>query len=254
MPRVLPGYAPLERRTPLSALTTERVALRVSDGSEMNAYVSRPSAVTSGPGILVFQEAFGVNAHVRDIADRFGNLGFTAIAPELFHRTAPGFEGSYDDFEAVRKHIGALTREGIVADIEAAHRWLREEPRVEPTRIAAVGFCMGGRVSFLANTCVGLTAAISFYGGGIAPDLLPLAAGQRAPLLMFWGGLDTHIPPEQRRAVADALTAAGKIHEQVEFSQADHGFFCDQRESYNELAARQAWALTEEFLRVYDVL
>ncbi len=239
----------------MSALSTERVSLEVSDGSVMNAYVSRPSAVISGPGILVFQEAFGVNAHIRDVADRFGNLGFTAIAPELFHRTAPsGFEGSYTDFAGVREHIGALKREGIVADVEAAHRWLRQEPRVEPTRIAAVGFCMGGRVAFIANTCVSLTAAISFYGGGIAPDLLPLAGGQRAPLLMFWGGLDAHIPPEQRRSVADALSAAGKTHEQVEFSHADHGFFCDQRQSYNEAAARQAWALTEEFLRVYEVL
>jgi carboxymethylenebutenolidase len=89
---------------------------------------------------------------------------------------------------------------------------------------------------------------VSFYGGGIAPDLLDRASRQHAPLLMFWGGKDAHIPPEQYRAVADALTAAGKTHAQVVFSDADHGFFCDRRPSYNVKAAQQAWALVRAFL------
>lgn len=237
----------------MSALSTERVSLNVSDGSVMHAYVARPSAVTCGPGIMVFQEAFGVNSHIREVADRFANLGFTAIAPELFHRTAPGFEGSYGDFDAVRPQIEALTREGMEADVLATYYWLRDDHRVESARIAAIGFCMGGRVAYLANATVDLQAAISFYGGGIAPNLLPLAAAQRAPILMFWGGLDAHIQPEHYRAVADALSAEHKTHEQVVFSQADHGFFCNERASYNEDAARQAWALCAEFLRVYDV-
>lgn len=238
----------------MSALSTERIVLKVSDGTEMEAYVARPSSVTSGPGILVFQEAFGINSHIRNVAGRFANLGFTAIAPELYHRSNPGFEGSYDDFDSVREHLQALSPEGISADVHAAYTWLRNERRVEGSRIAAIGFCMGGRVAYRANAIVELSAAVSFYGGGIAPDLLPLAHDQRAPILMFWGGADKHIPPEQYRAVADALSSAGRTHEQVVFSSAGHGFFCDERESYDEIAARQAWSLTAEFLRAYEVL
>ena len=220
----------------------------------MAAQVARPPA--SGwktPGIIVFQEAYGVNGHIRDVAQRFAGLGFTAIAPELFHRTAPGFEGSYSDSESIRPHMAALTNDGLIADVQASYEWLSHEDMVDAGRLAAIGFCMGGRVAYLANGSVNLRAAISFYGGGIAPALLSFAQQQHGALLMFWGGRDQHITPEQYRAVADALTIAGQTHEQVVFSQADHGFFCDQRPSYDAGSARQAWMLTQEFLRVFGV-
>ena len=108
---------------------------------------------------------------------------------------------------------------------------------------------MGGRVSFIANSVVALRAAVSFYGGGIAPGLLDRASKLQAPSLLIWGGLDTHITPEHRKAVTDALTAQQKIYVNVEFSRADHGFFCDERAAYEPHSARQAWALTLEFLR-----
>ena len=242
-------------RKHVSEITSQHVTLSVADGTSMNAYVATP-AKRSGfaPGIIVFQEAFGVNAHIKDVTERFARLGFVAVAPELFHRTAePGFEGSYTDFESVRPHFGALGLDGLLADIDAAYGFLTECADVDDERIAAAGFCLGGRMTYLANARVKLRAGISFYGGGIAPDLLDRAAQQHAPLLMFWGGLDAHIPAEQYRAVADALTAAGKVHEQVVFGQADHGFFCDQRASYNAIAAHQAWALALEFFRAYEV-
>jgi carboxymethylenebutenolidase len=233
--------------------STDRVTLSVADGSTMDAYVARPKSGTPTAGMLVFQEAFGVNAYMRDVSDRFAALGFLAIAPELFHRTGPGFEGSYTDFAAVRPHMAALSTDGLHADIDAAYNWLRGQD-INAPRIGAVGFCMGGRVAYMANARVQLGTAISFYGGGIVPDLLPLAQAQRAPILMFWGGLDSHIPPEQYRAVADALTAAQATHEQVVFSQADHGFFCDARASYNAIASQQATAMVNAFLEAYGLL
>lgn len=236
-----------------SSTDTARVELSVADATMMNAYVARPKSGTATAGMLVFQEAFGVNAYIRDVTDRFAALGFLAIAPELFHRTGPGFEGSYTDFEAVRPHIAALAPGGLNADIDASYEWLRGQG-IDAPRIGAIGFCMGGRIAYMANARVQLGAAISFYGGGIVPELLPLAQAQRAPILMFWGGLDTHIPPEQYRTVADALTAAKATHEQVVFSQAGHGFFCNARESYNEIASRQAQALVNAFLDVYGLL
>jgi carboxymethylenebutenolidase len=219
----------------------------------MNVYTARPQHATGG-GIMVFQEAFGVNEYIRDICERFAALGMTAMAPELFHRTGPGFEAGYDDFEPVRKHMSALTTEGISEDVRETYDRLTQEPGVDKERIAAIGFCLGGRVAYIANAVTPLRAAVSYYGGGIAPDLLGMASQQHGPILMFWGGKDQHIPREQYRSVADALTAAGKTHEQVIFSQADHGFFCDRRGSYEAHASRQAWALTQEFLRTFGAL
>lgn len=104
-------------------------------------------------------------------------------------------------------------------------------------------------MAFLANSVLSLHAAVSFYGGGIAPGLLDRAAKLQAPQLLIWGGLDKHITPDLRKSVVDALAQQKKVYVNVEFSNADHGFFCDERESYNPVAARQAWALTLEFLR-----
>jgi carboxymethylenebutenolidase len=233
----------------------ERVTLNIADGTTMEAAVARPASA-SRAGLLVLQEAFGVNEHVRTVAERYAkHAGVVAIAPELFHRTAPpGFEASYGDYEQVRPHMTALTTQGLLADMRAAYGWLRDEAKIDPAHVAAVGYCMGGRCAYLANSELPLAAAVSYYGGGIAPGMLDRAAKQHGPLLMFWGGLDAHIPPEQYRAVADALTAAGKDHVQVVFSKADHGFNCDARPSYNESASREALSLVMEFLRVHGVL
>ncbi len=238
----------------MSVTVTERVKLKIADDSTMEAFVAHPRR-RGGPGLLVLQEAFGVNGHIRNVAERYAEQGFTAIAPELFHRTAPGgWEGSYSDFTSVQPHIGALTIEGLIADTRAAYEWLAHTMRISAEQIAAVGYCMGGRCAYLANSEIPLAAAISYYGGGIATALLDRASKQHGPILMLWGGLDAHIPPQDRRAVADALTAVGADHEQVLFAKADHGFNCDARPSYNESAARQALALVLEFLRVRRVL
>jgi carboxymethylenebutenolidase len=223
------------------------VDLEVSDGTAMRAYVVRPGNGATSRGLLLFQEAFGVNGHIRDLARRFAAEGYTVAAPEMFHRTAPGFEGSYDDFEQVRPHVTPLTVDGMVADAAAAHAWLTSEGGADPARTAAVGYCMGGRASFLANAALPLACAASYYGGGIAPALLGHAKTLHGPQLLCWGGKDTHIALEQRRAVGDALRQAGKPFVEVEFSEADHGFFCDQRKSYHAASARAAWALTLAF-------
>jgi carboxymethylenebutenolidase len=233
-----------------AAIVKEKIELAVSDGTRMAAYVARPERDGPHPGLLVFQEAFGVNHHIRDVCERFAAEGYVAMAPELFHRTAPaGFEGSYTDFPAVRPHLQAVTTETAEADIRSAHEWLRSNVEVKAEEISCIGFCLGGRVSFIANGLVPLRAAVSFYGGGIAPGLLDRASRLQAPSLFIWGGLDKHITPEHRRAVLEALSAAKKIYVNAEFSRADHGFFCDERAAYEPHSARQAWALTLEFLK-----
>lgn len=236
---------------PMPAIAQEKIELSVADGTRMAMYTARPDEAGPHPGLLLFQEAFGVNHHIRSVCDRFAAEGYVVIAPEMFHRTAPpGFEGSYTDFARVMPHLQAMTTETAEMDIKAAHDWLRSHAKVRANQISSVGFCMGGRLCFLANSVVPLLrSAVSFYGGGIAPGLLDRASRQQGPLLFFWGGLDKHIPPEQRKAVTDALSAAQKDYVNVEFSVADHGFFCDERDSYEPRSACQAWALTLEFLR-----
>jgi carboxymethylenebutenolidase len=214
----------------------------------MRLYVERPDRPGPHPGLIVCQEAFGVNHHIRDVTRRFAGRGFVAVAPELFHRTGSGVEGRYDDFPALQPHFSALTNEGMAADVRAAHAWLTADTEVDGARIAAIGYCMGGRASFLANAELPLRAAVSYYGGGIAQQLLGRVAELHAPQLMFWGGLDTHIPPEQHRAIDDALRAAGKPYTTVEFGEGNHGFFCDERSAYNPDVAAEAWSLTLAFL------
>jgi carboxymethylenebutenolidase len=232
-----------------AGVITEKVQLQ-ADNSPMQAYVARPQRNGPHPGLMVFQEAFGVNAHIRDVTERFAEQGYVAIAPELFHRTAPaGFEAGYNDFGSVRPHLQAITPEAAEADIRATYQWLNSNSQTKPEQISCVGFCMGGRVSFIADSVVPLHAAVSFYGGGIAPDLLDRASSLHAPILLIWGGLDKHITREIRRSVVDAVAAQHKPYVNAEFSQADHGFFCDQRASYEPRSARQAWALTLEFLQ-----
>jgi len=233
------------------SIREERVTLQVADGTSMNAYVVASEDGAKGPGMLVFQEIFGVNPHIRDVAARFANEGFIAIAPDLFHRTAPGFVGDYANLPACMPHMQAMTPDGNIADARAAFDWLQKNPRVLPNATASIGFCMGGRTSFLANSALPLQAAISFYGTAIAPAHLARAAHQKGPILFFWGGLDSRVPHEQTRAVVDAMTQAKKTFVNVEFSDADHGFFCDARPSYKETAAKQAWELVLRFLATY---
>jgi carboxymethylenebutenolidase len=233
----------------MAEIKTQKIEVPVSDGTKITLHWAGPADGRAGPGMIVLQEAFGVNSHIRDVVGRFAALGFWAAAPELFHRTATHFEGSYTDFAAVAPHMKALTQATLEADSRATYDWLKSQSKVIPDKIAAIGFCLGGRTAFIANSALPLRAAISFYGGGIAPDLLPLAIKQHGPLLLIWGGMDQHNPVVKTRAVADALTQARKSHVHVEFSDGDHGFFCDERKQYNPTAATEAWALCLAFLK-----
>ncbi|MGH7523935.1 MAG: dienelactone hydrolase family protein [Gemmatimonadales bacterium] len=225
------------------------VTLNVSDGSTAPAWVTHPAGDARHPGLILFQEAFGVNAHIRDLAGRFAGEGYVVAAPEMFHRTAdPGFEAAYTDFESVRPHVEKLTADGIAADAAAAYAFLQRDRRVDPDRIAAIGYCMGGRCAFVANATLPLRAAVSYYGGGIAPALLKRVPNLHGPQLFFWGEKDAKITPAIRASIIDAFRSVGKAFVNVDMSEAGHGFFCDQRAAYHADSAAEAWALTLAFL------
>ena len=213
----------------------------------MLAWLAQPADEKPKRGIMVFPEIFGVNAHIRDVTNRFAGLGFFSLSPEVFHRTAPPkWECSYTDSASARSHMQAATEASLERDVKATYNWLKSNTRAGDN-IACVGYCMGGRTSFLANSAVPLKAAISYYGGNM-PSLLHRTSKLSAPMLFFWGELDSHIPAEHRAQVTKAIREMKKDYVDVVFSYADHGFFCDARQSYQANAARLSWDLAQSFL------
>lgn len=222
------------------------ITLQLQDATEMDAYIAFPEENGSYPGILLFQEAFGVNHHIRNVAERLCKEGYAVIAPDLFHRTAKKIELPYTDFELVKPHYMAITNDTLSTDIKASYTWLQKQSAVNKDKTGSIGFCLGGRVSFLANTILPLSAAVSYYGGGL-DTMAAEAVKMHAPHLFFWGGKDAHITKDKRDTIINAVDDAKKDYINTVISYADHGFHCDERASYHPMAAREAWATTLAF-------
>jgi carboxymethylenebutenolidase len=228
----------------------ETVQLPVEDGTTMTAYVARHMKLHNPPGIMVFQDRYGVNDHFKDVAVRFAAEGFVAIVPELYHRSGNDVKFAYGDHAGSDPLSALASPENLTVDARAAYTWLTTDGGVAKDRVASIGYCQGGRTTYIANATLPLAGAISYYGGNLGREpYASMVAKQHCPILMFWAGLDKHLKPEQRRAHADLLTAAGKEHRQVVFSLAEHGFFCNDRAEYHPESARESWALTLEYLR-----
>jgi carboxymethylenebutenolidase len=231
---------------PLPA-TSDWFDLPVADGSVMRAFAAAPEGPGPVPGLIVLQEIFGVDPHIQDLCRRFAAEGFLAVAPELFHRTAPGFTGSYDDYTPGRAHAARISPASLGMDIQALLAWFTAEPRSAGRKVGSIGYCLGGRMSFLAATSAPLDCAISFYGRDI-PSHFDRLDRLDCPYLTVWGGADSIIPAEQPGQVAAVLGEAGKRHISMALAGAGHGFFCDRRASYNPGAALIAWPATLAFL------
>jgi carboxymethylenebutenolidase len=231
----------------MSNITSKHIEIKVDDGTTMLAWLAEPAGQKPTRGIMVFPEVFGVNTHIRDVTNRFASLGLVALSPELFHRTAPPkWECSYTDFPSAMPHIQAAKEATIESDVKATYSWLKNNTEAGG-KIACVGYCMGGRVSFLANSAVPLKAAISYYGGNM-PSLLQRTSKLSAPMLLFWGERDQHITAEHRNQVMASMREAKKEYIDILFSNADHGFFCDARQSYEPNSAKLSWDVVQSFL------
>ncbi len=227
---------------------TEWLALEAPDGSRFEAFLARPADLGQAPPLLLFQEIFGVNDHIQGLCARFASEGFTVLAPDLFHRTAPRFMSPYDDVKPGREQASKMTLEGLEADCLALKAWADADPATAGLPMAAVGYCMGGRIAFLAHTMLPLACAVTYYGGQIHNhlDRVPKLSG---PHLFLWGGADEMIPADQRRTVEEALAAEKKSYLAAEFVGAGHGFNCDRRSSYHPEAADLAGAMTLRFTK-----
>jgi carboxymethylenebutenolidase len=215
----------------------------------MRCYEAVPDGEPRG-AVVVIQEAFGVNPHIEDVTRRVAAAGYHAVAPDMFHRTG-GAVVDYGDFGAVIEHfIGIGNDEAILADVDAALGYLRGIGFTD-RRIGIVGFCFGGRVTFLVASQRALGAAVGFYGGGIVttrfpqfPALIDRVPGLATPWLGLFGDRDESIPVDDVEQLRKALTGAPVAADVVRYADAEHGFNCDLRPSFNADAAADAWQRT----------
>ena len=228
------------------------LTLGTADGT-MEAYEVAPSGGPRG-AVIVIQEAFGLNDHIREVTRRVAEEGYHTLAPALFHR-AGGGTAPYDDFEQVLPLFEGLTDDGILMDVDAARDHLAAAGFPD-RQVGLVGFCFGGRVSFLVAVRRRLAAAVGFYGGGIVnarrpqfPSLLDQAATMQTPWLGLFGDLDAHIPVDEVEQLRGALAAAAVASEIRRYEDADHGFFCNEQPSFNEVAARDGWSRTLDWFQ-----
>ena len=213
--------------------------LTAADKHQLGAYRADPKGAPKG-GIVVIQEIFGVNNHIRNVCDRFAEEGYVAVAPALFDRTQRDFQSGYSppEIEKARGFIANPDWDAMLRDTDAAIKDLKS---VGP--LAIVGFCMGGTIAFLASTRLsGLSAAVCYYGGRIVAF-----AGEKpkCPVQMHFGEKDQSIP------LTDVETIKQKRPdcEIYVYKDAGHGFHCDERASYHQGSAAVAWERTREFLK-----
>ncbi len=214
------------------------IELTAADGHKLAAYRADPAGKPRG-AIVVIQEIFGVNSHIKQVADGFAADGYVAIAPAMFDRVQKNVDLGYtpEDIAKGREIRGKVTNDMAVKDAAAAVKAASSAGKV-----GIVGYCWGGLVTWLAAAKVsGLSAAVPYYGGGILDnaDLKP-----KVPLMGHFGDKDQHIPVEGVKKLAEKHR-----EHQIYIYSADHGFNCDHRGSYNAPAAKQARERTLEFFR-----
>jgi carboxymethylenebutenolidase len=218
---------------------SEHVTLKAEDGHEFDAYVARPAGEPIA-GLVVIQEAFGVNAHIRSIADGYAKDGFFAVAPALFDRIERGVELGYDN-EVMQKAmslIKSLNMDDMLKDTAAAIDYAR---RQTGKKTGIVGYCLGGSIAWLAACRLKVDAAVGYYGSKIPQH----AAEQlKCPVMLHFGKQDTHIPAEE-------IAKVQKAHPEVQiyFYDAGHGFNCDVRASYDAPSAKLSRERSLPFLK-----
>jgi carboxymethylenebutenolidase len=220
---------------------SETVKLKASDGHELDAYVSTPST-TPISGLVVLQEAFGVNRHIRSVADSYAKDGFLALAPALFDRMERGVELGYEGAD-LQKGI-SLARQSnpknVMMDVAAALEYLRKQGA---KRCGVIGYCFGGTMAWLAATRLNPDVAVGYYGGNVTHFT---QENSSCPVMLHFGTLDKHIPKDDVERFHAAHPAV-----EIFWYEADHGFNCDDRSSYNAAAAKQARERSLEFLKKY---
>ena len=256
----LGGYALYAYSAEAQTITTSAQGLlagevEVDVGDRMApAYMARPDAPGRFPAVLVISEVFGIHEYIRDICRRLARAGYVAIAPDLFVRS--GDPSKTNDFNQIRRIVGAATDKQIFNDLSGTVRFLKAQPFVDSRRMAVTGFCWGGAIAWLVcQRLPDFRAGAAWYGRLTAPKPgeflgepnrpwpLPNVAQLRAPVIGLYAGKDAGIPLSDVEAMRSALLAARKTGSQIiVYPDSQHGFHADYRTSYDPVAAKDAWA------------
>jgi carboxymethylenebutenolidase len=236
-------------------IRTEMESLPTADGL-MPVYVCMPAGAGPHPAVIVVMEAFGLNAHIKDVSERIAREGYVAIAPDLFYRFGSPIV-PYEDVPRAIAYIQRFDDAALMAELGVVIQHLKGRHEVRNDRIGIVGFCVGGRIAFL-TACrhpAAIKVAVSFYGGGIAADTpsapINLADRIQCPVLCFFGEADKMIPMDQVRRLDETLKRLKKTAEVKVYKGAGHGFFCDDRASYDAGSAQSAWEMVRSWLAKY---
>jgi len=245
--------------TDSEGLTASEVKIAVRDG-EIPGYRAMPARGGPFPTVLVVQEIFGVHEHIRDLCRRLAKIGYFAVAPEMYAR-----QGDVSQIQSIQdiisKVVSKVPDSQVLADLDDTVAWAGKSGHADTSRLAVTGFCWGGRVVWLyAAHSSTLKAGAAWYGqikgetGEMRPKTaLELAPEMKAPVLGLYGGKDQGIPADQVEQMRAALKAANKTAEIIVYPDAGHGFNADYRPSYNETAAKDAWARMLAWFRKYGV-
>ncbi|QBK03838.1 dienelactone hydrolase family protein [Hylemonella gracilis] len=220
------------------------IDLQAADGQSIPAYLARPAGKVRG-ALVVVQEIFGVNRHIREVADGYAAAGYLAIAPATFHRVQPDVELGYTEADmkqgmGLKAAVEALPAPGVLQDLQAAVDYVARE---SGGKVGMVGYCWGGLLTWrAASQLKGLSAAVPYYGGGMTQPA-ELAPTLRVPVMAHLSDRDSYVP-------LDGVEALKKAHPEVQvfLYPAHHGFNCDHRAAHDADAARQARERTLAFL------
>jgi dienelactone hydrolase len=223
-------------------ITTEPATLESVDGA-MPCHLARPAAPGRFPAVIVVMESFGLNGHIRAVVDRIAGEGYVALAPDLYYRFGSPVI-PYDEVPRSIEWMRKLEPARVMADIGVAIACLKGRREVRGDRVGIVGFCMGGTVAFrtAADYARDIVTAVSFYGGGSLADDPEVLRRIGVPLLALWGEQDELIPLDRVQRIEETLRRVGTTYTSVVYPGAGHGFFCDERVSYNPAAAVDAWS------------
>jgi carboxymethylenebutenolidase len=211
--------------------------LRAKDGHNLAAYMVAPEGKPRG-GVVVIQEIFGLNSHIKRVTEQYAGLGYLAIAPALFDRVKRAVELPYSELQAGLDLMMNCTPEGVRTDVNAA-----VDAVIHAGRTGMVGYCWGGRVTYLAACRINIAAAVCYYGGGIAQVINETP---QCPIMFHHGERDAYIPAADVAKIRAAVPK-GIFH----LYPANHGFNCTDRADYDAASARLAFERTTEFFRTH---
>nr|WP_210404485.1 dienelactone hydrolase family protein [Chroococcidiopsis sp. TS-821] len=226
-----------------------QVMIQTPDG-QMSAFLYTPVTLKRVPAILLLMEAFGLTAHIQDVAVRIANEGYVVLVPDLYYRQ-PNNKFGYDEVEQAMAMMWRLDfGKSIEADLQAALGYLKTRSPVNPERIGVTGFCLGGGLTFLTacKFSAEIAAAAPFYGM-VLDEWIAAVKNITVPIYLFFGGRDPFISRDRIHQIETRFQKLNKEYTLKVYPDADHGFFCNERSSYNRLAAEDAWRELMQFFR-----